>query len=107
MKIITDKTEIKVKKNSAVKNVIADGKALYFCNADGIYFRLRFEGVFGWRLQSSRNGKFDDLGAAQALARFMNEKMPKKVQSITMMATTPKSKKIFLTNGFILSNLFF
>ena len=106
MKIITEKTEIKVKKNAAVKEVVADGKALYFCNAEGMYFRLRFEGAFGWRLQASRNGKFDDLGAAQALARFMNEKLPKKVQTVlvaadkeTVVLTEKKGTKAILSLG--------
>ena len=84
MKQITAKTEIKVKKNTAVRAVVADKKALYFSTAEGLQFRLRFEGVYGWRLQSGKNGRFDDLGASQALARFMGEKAPQKVAPISI-----------------------
>ena len=69
------KTDIKVSRGAAVKDVVASAKALKFVNASGISFRLTFEGIHGWRLQSSKNGKFDDMGACQMLAQFMNEQM--------------------------------
>ena len=51
-------------------------KALYFCNAEGVYFRLTHEGVNGWRLLTSKKARsFDTNGAAQTLARFMNERI--------------------------------
>ncbi|MBQ9796478.1 MAG: glycoside hydrolase family 31 protein [Clostridia bacterium] len=78
--------EIKVCKCAAVKDVLQSAKALQFSNAEGICFRLTFEGVNGWRLQTSKDGKFDHLGAAQALARFMNEEVKDCAQKITVNA---------------------
>ena len=81
------KADVKVCKGAAVKDVIQSAKALQFCNAEGLFFRLSFEGVGGWRLQTSKDGKFDNLGAAQAMARFMNEKMKVSAQALTVKAT--------------------
>ncbi|MBQ8310068.1 MAG: hypothetical protein IJX80_03535, partial [Clostridia bacterium] len=78
------KSEIKVCKCAAVKDILQSAKALTFSNAQGISFRLSFEGVNGWRLQTSKTGKFDNLGAAQALARFMNEPVKDCAQKITI-----------------------
>ena len=63
MKKAPCKTDIKVSRGAAVKDVVASAKALKFSNAAGVSFRLTFEGIHGWRLQSSKNGKFDDMGA--------------------------------------------
>jgi alpha-glucosidase (family GH31 glycosyl hydrolase) len=49
-------------------------RALYFCNAQGLYFRLTYEGTGAWRLLTSKKPRaFDTRGAAQALAEFMGE----------------------------------
>ncbi len=50
-------------------------KALYFCNAAGVCFRLTYEGLCGWRLQTSKTFKFDSDGAAQMLSKFLGEKI--------------------------------
>ena len=55
MKKAPCKTDIKVSRGAAVKDVKASAKALEFVNATGISFRLTFEGIHGWRLQSSKN----------------------------------------------------
>ena len=57
MKKAPCKTDIKVGRGAAVADVVASAKALIFKNATGISFRLTFEGIHGWRLQSSKNGK--------------------------------------------------
>ena len=67
------KIAVTVAKNAVVNDVYYNAKVFFFRNAEGLFFRLSFEGVNGWRLQTSKDGKFDNLGAAQALARFMNE----------------------------------
>ena len=76
--------DIKSRRGSAVKNVRFDAKALYFSDAKGISFRLRFEGVNGWRLQSAKDGKFDSMGASQTLAKYMNEPIATRAQRITV-----------------------
>ena len=86
MKKAPCKTDIKVSRGAAVADVAASAKALIFKNATGISFRLTFEGIHGWRLQSSKNGKFDDMGACQMLAQFMNEKLAGKAQKLTVVA---------------------
>ena len=55
MKKAPCKTDIKVSRGAAVADVVASAKALKFKNANGISFRLTFEGIHGWRLQSSKN----------------------------------------------------
>ena len=86
MKKAPCKTDIKVSRGAAVKDVVASAKALTFVNAAGISFRLTFEGIHGWRLQSSNNGKFDDMGACQMLAQFMGEQLGGKAQKLTVVA---------------------
>ena len=77
---------------ASVKNVFQTSNALYFRTADGFGARLIFEGVKGWRLQVNANGsaKFEDLGASQSLAAFMNEpyKTAKKPLSVRVGKTS-------------------
>ena len=42
----------------------------------GVSLSLTYSGDKGWRLQSERGGAFDDVGAAQTLARDLKEEMP-------------------------------
>jgi len=58
-------------------------KAVYFNNGTGLNFRLTFEGVNGWRLQTSTKATFDSYGAAQALANFMGEKVKGSAKALT------------------------
>ena len=106
MKKAPCKTDIKVSRGAAVKDVKTSAKALTFVNAAGISFRLTFEGIHGWRLQSSKNGKFDDMGACQMLAQFMNEQLKGKAQKLTIVAnknavtlTEKKGTKAVLSLG--------
>lgn len=79
--------EISVCANAAVKNVLQSAKALYFDNANGISFRLTFEGINGWRLLTAKDGQcFDEKGASQALAYFMGEECKDCAQKITVTA---------------------
>ena len=78
------KTPVKTTKKAAVNDVKYCNKTLNFRNKEGLYFRLTFEGVNGWRMQTSKNGKFDNMGAAQALARFMNEKIKAGAQRVAV-----------------------
>ena len=60
-----------------MENVRKTEKALYFSNASGLYFRLTHEGICGWRLLASKRARiFDTNGAAQMLAKFLDEKLP-------------------------------
>ncbi len=88
------KTPVKTTKKAAVNDVKYCNKTLNFRNKEGLYFRLTFEGVNGWRMQTSKNGKFDSMGVAQALARFMNEKIKVGAQRV---AVNVKKDKITLT----------
>lgn len=60
-----------------VQNVIQNVKSLYFTTPNGIFARLSYEGVNGWRLQANAKGyeSFDAVGAAQSLALFMQEEV--------------------------------
>ena len=80
------KSEIKTCKATAVKDITSSAKALFFSTADGVALRLTFEGVNGWRLKSARNGDFDHLGAAQSLAKYMNEEIKDCAQKISVDA---------------------
>ena len=104
MKQAPSKTEIKVSRGAAVKDIAVSAKALKFKNAAGISFRLTFEGIHGWRLQSSKNAKFDDMGACQMLSQFMNEEIKKGAQKLTIVAdkntvtvTEKKGTKVVLS----------
>ena len=66
-----------------MEKVRQSGKALYFSNAAGLNFRLTYEGVNGWRLQTSKKSTFDSNGAAQALAHFMGEKIKGSAKALT------------------------
>ena len=72
--------------NAAVTEASYSSKAFCFRNSKGVFFRLSFSGISGWRLQTSKNGQFDDLGAVQALARFLKEPIPAKTEKITVSA---------------------
>ncbi|MBO7273773.1 MAG: hypothetical protein J6V22_02840, partial [Clostridia bacterium] len=86
MKKAPCKTDIKVSRGAAVKDVVTSAKALKFSNAAGISFRLTSHGIHGWRLQSSKNEKFDDMGACQMLALFMGEELKGKAQKLIIVA---------------------
>ncbi len=75
---------LKTRRGAAVKNVCYDTKALYFCNAEGVSLRLRFEGAHGWRLQSAKDGAFDSMGASQSLAKYLNEPINGRAQRVTV-----------------------
>ena len=49
-----------------VQNVIQNVKSLYFTTPNGIFARLSYEGVNGWRLQANAKGYefFDIVGAS-------------------------------------------
>jgi len=68
--------EITVKEHASVQNVIQNERSLYF-TTDGLFVRLSYEGVNGWRLQANATGykAFDVLGASQSLALFMKEEV--------------------------------
>ena len=78
------KSTIKIPADAAISEVYYSSKAFFFRNAEGIFFRLCFAGVNGWRLQTSKTETFDDLGAVQALSRFLNEPMPDGAQKISV-----------------------
>ena len=76
-----------------MKNVRQTERALYFANESGLYFRLTYEGVNGWRLLASRRSRaFDTNGAAQMLARFLDEKVKGSAKALSY-----KQKKTSLT----------
>ncbi len=64
--------------------------ALYFQNASGISNRLTYDGNNGWRLQSikptgsTRYDSFQNMGAAQSLAVYMDEKYTNVEKKITV-----------------------
>jgi len=73
---------LRTSKKSAVHDVKTTQKYLTFTLTSGLAVRLCHTGKYGWRLQTSADGKFDDNGAAQSLAAFMGEELkcaPKKL----------------------------
>ncbi len=73
---------MKMPKKSRVSDVRYTSNSLFFKNDCGLNIRLRFEGVCGWRVQTSADGKFAGKGAAQALAVFMGEKNPSRAHPL-------------------------
>lgn len=60
---------------AVIKDVQYTANEFFFRNAAGVFCRLTYEGVNGWRLQangSSYDG-FDEMGAGQALAGYLGE----------------------------------
>ncbi len=74
---IADAAEVKVGRCLAVKKVLKTDTALYFTDKAGLAWRLSNHGTFGWRLQINAEGygAFCDMGAAQALAKYMKEEL--------------------------------
>ncbi len=74
---VADAAEVKVGRCLAIKKVYKTATALYFTNKEGMALRLSNHGKYGWRLQVNAKNydAFCDLGAAQALARFMGESL--------------------------------
>ena len=78
-------TPIEVCAKASVQKVLKAPKALYFSNADGISFRLSYEGKKGWRLQTSKaDNSFDCIGASQEVALFMKEEVKDEAEEITV-----------------------
>ncbi|MBQ8415553.1 MAG: hypothetical protein IJX13_01430, partial [Clostridia bacterium] len=76
----------------------------FFTNANGVAVRFTFDGTDGWRLQavkstgdSARYSHFDDIGAGQALAKYLGEKY----SDITLALTVDNSNSSYtkLTAG--------
>ncbi len=74
---IAEGTEVKVGRCLAVKKIYQTETALYFTNKEGMAHRLTNHGSLGWRLQINATGydAFCDPGAAQALAKYMQEEL--------------------------------
>ena len=70
-------TEFEVGAGSALANVYANNTQLFFTltGTTNMYCRLTYDGANGWRLQANAKGynHFNDIGAAQALALYMDE----------------------------------
>ena len=59
------------------------GNAFDFTAASGAACRLTSEGSGMWRIRTSADGTFPDVGAAQALAAWMGEPAPSVSQTLT------------------------
>ncbi|MBQ1862678.1 MAG: glycoside hydrolase family 31 protein [Clostridia bacterium] len=75
---------MKLSKKSHISDVRYTSNSLFLKIDSKMNIRIRFEGMCGWRLQTSSDGKFGEKGAAQALAAFMNEKNPSRPHAITI-----------------------
>ena len=64
------------------------GNAFDFTAASGAACRLTFEGSGMWRIRTSADGTFPDVGAAQALAAWMGEPAPSVSQTLTATETS-------------------
>ena len=60
--------------NSAIKSVYTESGMLYFAT-ESLFVRVSYHGTDGWRIQTNKNNfsSFEDVGASQALARYMGE----------------------------------
>jgi len=69
------KTIFEIGTASAIQNVYAENGAVYF-SVKGLCTRLSYHGTHGWRLQTNKKNfdSFENVGASQALARYMGEK---------------------------------
>lgn len=78
--------QITIAENAAIKQVRYNGKALYFYNAEDVYFELTYGGRNGWRLRAdAENGKsFTRAGDAQDLCAFLGENVEEPKQEITL-----------------------
>ncbi len=74
---IADAAEVKVGRCLSVKKIYKTETALYFTNKEGMALRLTNCGKYGWRLQVNATGydAFCDMGAGQALAKYMKEEL--------------------------------
>ena len=70
-------TALTVADTAPVKNLLRLERALYFTTNKGLFVRLSYEGVNGWRLQANKKGydAFDVIGAAQSLSVYLNEEV--------------------------------
>ena len=64
------------------------GNAFDFTAASGAACRLTSEGSGMWRIRTSADGTFPDVGAAQALAAWMGEPAPSVSQTLTATETS-------------------
>jgi len=77
---------------ASVKDLLQLERALYFTTNEGLFVRLSYEGVNGWRLQANKKGyeAFDVIGAAQSLSLYLNEEVKDLSEPLIIQANEEK-----------------
>ena len=85
-------TALAVTDTAPVKNLLQLERALYFTTNEGLFVRLSYEGVNGWRLQANKKGydAFDVIGAAQSLSVYLNEEVKDLSEPLIIQANEEK-----------------
>jgi len=85
-------TMLSLDSGTIIKDVQYTATEFYFRNAAGVYCRLTYEGVNGWRFQANGTGYngFDEMGAGQALAGYLGESTENKSEHLVVTTDTAK-----------------